>query len=98
MLLTNLQLTKSKIPYYKQLVLIVQEQIKTAEIKPNDKLPSIRKLSEALKISRTTVETAYNQLVSDGYLLIEPQKDYFAANQLQANKKNKNIFPPIPRK
>lgn len=41
--------------------------------------PPVRKLAAALQASRTTIESAYNQLVADGYLLNEPKRGYFAA-------------------
>jgi DNA-binding transcriptional MocR family regulator len=44
---------------------------------PETKLPSKRKLSIHLGISQTTVETAYQQLIAEGYVKSEPRKGLF---------------------
>jgi GntR family transcriptional regulator / MocR family aminotransferase len=41
------------------------------------KLPSKRKLANHLSISQTTVETAYQQLIAEGYVKSEPRKGLF---------------------
>jgi len=41
-----------------------------------DKLPSIRKVASLYNLSRTTVETAYSQLVVEGYIESYPKKGY----------------------
>ena len=35
---------------------------------PGDRMPSTRELAVALKVSRATVATAYDQLMAEGYL------------------------------
>lgn len=80
MLLTNLKLDQQKdTPLYEQICTAVKQQLTSGQITAADKLPSVRKLAVALQVSRTTVESAYNQLVADGYLLNEPKRGYFAA-------------------
>lgn len=49
---------------------------------PETKLPSKRKLSQHLGISQTTVETAYQQLIAEGYVKSEPRKGLFV-NELE---------------
>lgn len=46
-------------------------------IHKGERLPSIRRLTEDLQISRTTVEAAYQQLCVEGYLRNIPKKGYF---------------------
>ncbi len=41
-----------------------------------DKLPSIRKIASLYNLSRTTVETAYSQLVVEGYIESYPKKGF----------------------
>lgn len=44
------------------------------------RLPSSRRLSESLKVSRSTVDNAYMQLVAEGYVNAVPCKGYFVAD------------------
>jgi GntR family transcriptional regulator/MocR family aminotransferase len=48
------------------------EQLRAATLdgtlRPGDRLPSIRELATRLKVARATVDTAYAQLVAEGYL------------------------------
>lgn len=52
----------SKMPLYKQLVNVVQDQINTGEYKKGDLLPSMNELSNELNISKETVKKAYSIL------------------------------------
>lgn len=80
MLLTNLKLDQqAETPLYTQIIEAIKNQLYHDQIAAGDRLPSVRKLAAALQISRTTVESAYNQLVADGYLQNEPKRGYFAA-------------------
>ncbi len=63
-------------PVYKQLADYFKNEIRLGHLQAKNKLPSIRKLSADLNLSRTTVETAYNILVSEGYLISRPQSGY----------------------
>lgn len=68
--------------YYRKLI---EEQ----KLKTGDKMPSIRRCAEELKISHTTVESAYLQLAAEGYILSKPQSGYyvtgFGANPVSQN-------------
>ena len=70
---------KSKKPMYVQIYEYIKNEIKKGNLMPDDKLPSARKLAENLDISRITVDSAYSQLVSEGYVLSYPKKGYFVA-------------------
>jgi GntR family transcriptional regulator/MocR family aminotransferase len=67
----------SNVPLYQQLYLAIKSAIEAGHFVKNDKLPSIRKLSQDLKLSCTTVENAYQQLCVEGYLCAKPQRGYF---------------------
>ncbi len=67
----------SMAPMYDQLYSHIKTLILSDELIANTKLPSKRKLSEHLKISIQTVETAYSQLVAEGYLYSVPKSGYF---------------------
>ncbi|MFK9090904.1 PLP-dependent aminotransferase family protein [Bacillus salipaludis] len=55
-------------PLYIQLYNFFKKEIQTGKIEPGEKLPSKRKLSHHLRISQNTVETAYEQLLAEGYV------------------------------
>lgn len=66
-----------KLPLYEQLYRYVRGEIEGGRLKAHDKLASKRMLAEHLKISQITVETAYAQLIAEGYLYSRPKSGYF---------------------
>ncbi|AWK51799.1 PLP-dependent aminotransferase family protein [Clostridium beijerinckii] len=58
----------STTPLYIQIYEQIKEKIASGEILEGDKLTSTRRLSSELNISRNTVENAYMQLSSEGYV------------------------------
>lgn len=74
----NLQ-TKSKTPLYEQIYRYIKREIQEGRIKSGERLPSTRALCRHLEVSRSTVELAYEQLLSEGYVEAEPCRGYFAA-------------------
>jgi len=69
--------SKKGIPIYKQLYLFIKEEIQSKRMIYNQKLPSKRKLSEFLGISQNTVQTAYSQLMEEGYITSVEKKGYY---------------------
>ena len=67
----------SDIPLYEQLYEYIKSEIVIGRLSFQEKLPSKRKLADFLQISQNTVDTAYNQLVAEGYLEVLPRKGYF---------------------
>lgn len=55
-------------PIYEQIYEFIKNEIKSGHILTSTKLPSTRRLSQDLKVSRTTVVNAYEQLLAEGYL------------------------------
>lgn len=76
-----------KKPVYLQIYENVKTAIENGSLKKDSRLPSIRKLSADLNISKTTVENAYNQLCVEGYIKNYPQKGYFVEAQLNIVKR-----------
>ena len=52
----------SGIPLYRQIIAQIRLAVATGRVRPGDKLPSIRDLSQTLEISPITVVKAYNEL------------------------------------
>ncbi|MCI9568554.1 MAG: PLP-dependent aminotransferase family protein [Lachnospiraceae bacterium] len=77
-LLIPLNLQDSK-PLYEQIYQYIKDEIRRGNMKPDRQLPSSRELAKSLKVSRSTTQLAYEQLVSEGYLEAVPRKGYFTA-------------------
>ncbi|MFE8699293.1 PLP-dependent aminotransferase family protein [Cytobacillus sp. FJAT-54145] len=60
-------------PLYAQLYFYIKTEIENGRISAGKKLPSIRQLSLHLKVSKNTVETAYQQLLAEGYIESVPK-------------------------
>jgi GntR family transcriptional regulator len=54
---------------YKQVTDQIKDAIASGDLKPNDKLPSIREMAEVLKISAITIKRAYLDLENEGYII-----------------------------
>ncbi len=65
------------LPLYEALYRCIRSDILSGRLKANQKLPSKRALCANLKVSKVTVETAYNQLLSEGYIRSEEKIGYF---------------------
>ena len=59
---------KSRKSIYQQVVDNLKSLIIRGEIKPDDKLPSVRELSKMLLINPNTVSKAYKELEHEGYI------------------------------
>lgn len=62
---------------YQQIYEYIRQEIRTGKLPKNEKLPSTRSLAEYLQISRSTVDSAYGQLLAEGYITAKPCKGYF---------------------
>lgn len=84
----NLSSDKS-IPLYEQLYNYLKSEIQLGNFKPNSKLPSKRKLAIYLQISQNTIETAYQQLVAEGYIRSKAKVGFFVCDLSEIIKVNK---------
>ena len=65
------------VPLYEALYRCIREDILSGVLSPGEKLPSKRALARNLEVSKITVETAYSQLLSEGYIRSEEKRGYF---------------------
>lgn len=81
--LTMILRTDIRISLYEQIYNYIKADIQDGKLLYGEKLPSTRALSKHLEVSRSTVELAYEQLLSEGYIESEPCKGFFVA-QIEA--------------
>ena len=65
------------VPLYEALYRCIRADILEGNLKPDQRLPSKRALAANLEVSKITVEAAYNQLLSEGYIRAEERRGYF---------------------
>ena len=65
------------VPLYEALYRCIRGDILSGKLQPGEKLPSKRALAQNLEVSKITVETAYNQLLSEGYIASREKVGYF---------------------
>ena len=68
---------RGKTPAYRYIYHEIKNDILSGELSPNEKLPSKRSLATHLGISVVTVMSAYELLVSEGYVYTKPKSGYF---------------------
>ena len=65
------------VPLYEALYRCIRADILCGNLMPGQKLPSKRALAANLEISKITVETAYSQLLAEGYITAREKVGYF---------------------
>lgn len=71
--------TGEKTALYEQIYRLMKEDIVAGRLVAEEKLPSKRNFAKNLGVSITTVENAYSQLLTEGYIYSLPQKGFFVA-------------------
>ena len=64
-------------PLYESLYRLLREDIRTGRLSPGERLPSKRALAAHLEVSVITVEAAYEELLSEGYIRSKEKVGYF---------------------
>ena len=78
--------------YYKGLIL-------SGKLESGTKMPSLRRCSQELQISRTTVENAYLSLAADGFIISKAQSGYYVtdiASRQTTHPSFHNTKPALP--
>ena len=70
---------------YIQIYNSLKQDIVSGTLEKGTKLPSLRKLAQDNDISVTTVETAYTQLLVEGYIESRPKSGYFVSDMADAS-------------
>ena len=80
---------RSNVAVYLQIENHVQFAIASGELKPGDQLPSVRELSERLKINPNTVAKSYRDLEVMGYLYTRRGMGVFINKDIQKKNSSK---------
>ena len=93
-------------PLHRQIYDQWRAGILSGRFMPGDRMPSSRELAVALRVSRATVATAYDQLMAEGYLDTQHGSGTFVCRDLPdvavrpsgatAHAKSRALHPPIP--
>ena len=67
----------SRKPIYEQIYDYIKKEIRDKNLRAEAKLPSTRALCTHLNVSRSTVQLAYDQLLSEGYIEARPCRGYY---------------------
>ena len=87
-------------PLYESLYRLLREDIRTGKLSPGEKLPSKRALAAHLEVSVITVEAAYEELLSEGYIRSKEKVGYFVEEYRRPPAVTAPIVPapdPAPR-
>ena len=85
----------SSLPLYEQIYCYIKEEIRTGRLPAGSRLPSTRVLAQNLRVSRSTTQMAYEQLLSEGYIEALPYKGYFICKieeLVEVEKKPSRLF------
>ena len=73
-------LKENNLPLYEQVYQYIKADILNGVLKPGEKLPSKRTFANHNGISTITIQNAYDQLISEGYIYTIPKKGYYVAD------------------
>jgi GntR family transcriptional regulator/MocR family aminotransferase len=74
---------KAAAPFYRQIYDRLRGAITGGVLKPGDRIPSARALTEELGLARGTIETAYSLLAAEGYIQARGQAGTFVTPGLK---------------
>ena len=76
-------------PIYEQVKESLRRLIVTGALSAGEKLPSVRELASSLAINPNTIQRAYRELESEGYIISMPGKGSFACDSSEENRKRR---------
>ncbi len=90
----------SKKCLYEQIYEYIRNEIREGKLLTGERLPSTRSLAEKLQVARSTVDYAYEQLLSEGYIEARPYRGYFVCRveeliRLQEDLEESMVKPEI---
>lgn len=86
---------ESELPIWRQIYQALKELILTGQLKAGEAIPSTRELSRELMVSRNTISEAYEQLISEGFLMNRQGAATRIADEVSMEI---NLEDPLPHK
>lgn len=71
------------LPIYVQIIEYIKRQIITLELKGGDKLPSVRELSQELKVNPNTVQRSYQELERENLVFTQRGMGTFVTEDME---------------
>jgi GntR family transcriptional regulator/MocR family aminotransferase len=81
--LADFQFDSAGPPRYEQLASVFERAIRSGELSPGDRLPTVRQLSAGMSISATTISSAFELLGNRGFVKAEVGRGTFVVPQWQ---------------
>lgn len=82
---------KSSEPLFLQIRRIVLQAIRSKDLLPKQRVPSVNEISEAMGVSRMTVRQALQALINEGWLYTVPGKGTFVAERPHIEQNLQNL-------
>src|SRR4051794_25905310 len=83
--LLNLDLPRDRRPKYLRIADAIRRAIRAGQVRPGERIPSVRELAERLRTNRLTVLAATEELIGEGWIESEYRKGYRVAEQLPSS-------------
>lgn len=84
-------------PIYTQIVDGFREQIAGGILQPGERLPSVRELAQNLTINPNTIQRAYRELESQGFIVTVAGKGCFVSTQTPTNPQRQQLLDEFDR-
>jgi DNA-binding transcriptional regulator YhcF (GntR family) len=78
-----------RMPIYRQIILQFNRAFVRGEIKPGDRIPSIRELSALLRVNTNTIQRVYQEMERDGMIGSKRGTGYFFTEDLRQMEKTR---------
>ena len=85
-------------PYYQQIKDNVRQLVVSGALKKDEKLPSVRDMAASLAINPNTIQRAYRELESEGYIYTLSGKGTFVAEVDHSNQfRQQELLPQFDK-
>ncbi len=84
-------------PIYTQIVDGFRDQILSGILAPGERLPSVRELAAQLTINPNTIQRAYRELETDGFIVTVTGKGCFVSDHAPGNNAREQLLEEFDR-
>jgi len=78
-----------RMPIFRQIILQFNRAFVRGDIKPGDRIPSIRELSVLLRVNTNTVQRVYQEMERDGLITSKRGTGYFFTEDVSMNERKR---------